>query len=29
MKENLIKAMYIEMLGHDASFCHIHAINMT
>lgn len=29
MKEMLIRAMYIEMLGHDASFAYIHAINMT
>lgn len=28
-KENLIRAIYIEMLGHDASFAYIHAVNMT
>lgn len=28
-KENLIKSIYIEMLGHDASFSHIQAVNMT
>lgn len=26
-KENLIKAIYIEMLGYDASFIFIHAVN--
>ena len=29
MKEMLIRAIYIEMLGHDASFAYIHAINIT
>ena len=29
LKEYLIIAMYIEMLGHSASFCHIEAINLT
>lgn len=29
MKEMLIRALYIEMLGHDASFAYIHAINLT
>ena len=28
-KEHLIRAMYIEMLGHSAPFAHIHAINLT
>ncbi|KAL4495086.1 hypothetical protein ABPG72_015786 [Tetrahymena utriculariae] len=27
-KENLIKAIYIEMLGHDASFAHFSAVQM-
>ena len=25
----MIRALYIEMLGHSASFAHIHALNMT
>ena len=25
----LIRALYIEMLGHSAPFSHIHAINLT
>ena len=29
MKEMLLRAIYIEMLGHDASFAYIHAINIT
>jgi AP-4 complex subunit epsilon-1 len=28
MKDLLIRSIYVEMLGHDASFSHIHAINM-
>eukprot|EP00359_Climacostomum_virens_P008216 CAMPEP_0204903846 /NCGR_PEP_ID=MMETSP1397-20131031/4513_1 /ASSEMBLY_ACC=CAM_ASM_000891 /TAXON_ID=49980 /ORGANISM="Climacostomum Climacostomum virens, Strain Stock W-24" /LENGTH=781 /DNA_ID=CAMNT_0052072551 /DNA_START=1123 /DNA_END=3468 /DNA_ORIENTATION=+ len=28
MKEYLIRAIYIEMLGHDASFAYIHSINL-
>ena len=27
LKECLIKAIYLEMLGHDASCAYIHAVN--
>ena len=29
MKELMIRTIYVEMLGHDASFSHIHAINLS
>ena len=29
MKELLIRALYIEMLGHNAEFAYIHAVNLT
>ena len=29
LKEMIISAIYIEMLGHDASFCYIQAVNLT
>ena len=29
MKEYLIRAIYIEMLGHEASFAHLFSVNLT
>jgi AP-4 complex subunit epsilon-1 len=29
LKELLIRAIYVEMLGHNAEFAHIHAVNLT
>jgi len=29
VKESLIRLIYVEMLGHDASFAYVHAIQMT
>jgi AP-4 complex subunit epsilon-1 len=29
LRDLLIRSIYVEMLGHDGSFSHIHAVNMT
>ena len=29
MKEYLIRAIYIEMLGHEAPFAHLYSVNLT
>jgi AP-4 complex subunit epsilon-1 len=29
LKEYIIRSIYLEMLGHEANFAYIHAVNLT